>query len=666
MTNLPPKEDIRSRLLAARLPSPPQTLLKLLSLCQSDDVAIAELSELIANDAGMTAKVLSVAHSAAYHRADTQTLTLLQATSMLGTALIKVLVISESVFQTFNTLGQAGGANLRIFWKHSLSVALIARELAALLDMAQTEEAYLAGLLHDIGRLALLTAAPQRCLPMFGALDDQALCAVEKQSLEISHTEAGAWLLGRWHLSGQIVDSVLNHHADMTKLANVEPLTRIIHLAHRLAALPLNDAEAVASFVCEQGLQTSDIVAITQKAALDVEKVARDLGIDISTADIPSPQETPPAALEQPQDAVQTQLTKDILDRSVLNEMAMTLISVGSTQMAMTSLRHHASALLQLEDAVVMVLRDNPQMLVPVSMNKTHRSESDLSFGVAANAPLTECVSQRKVVFSDLKNKPAHALMDFLSADELVLIPLLTTQHCLGVLAAAVPANLSEHLRSQTPMLQAFGLYAGLAISRRNQSESRRKTRVAIAKQEQQLELAKLADQAKKLLEQLSEATHTTPMTSIDLCQATQDMVQLLRDSRSLPESIDITCHVTGRATLIHGSPEMVKQIVLILVKKACDRMLDGGQISVDAGTLIQRTGAMYTLLTVSDTGEAAQKIIQAELYEPQPHGKINGPRELSLSSVNQLVDKMSGHLKFSSGPSGTRFDILFPCTTTA
>ena len=57
-------EDIRNRLLVARLPSPPQTLLKLLSLCQSDDANINELADLIGNDPALSSKVLMVAHSA--------------------------------------------------------------------------------------------------------------------------------------------------------------------------------------------------------------------------------------------------------------------------------------------------------------------------------------------------------------------------------------------------------------------------------------------------------------------------------------------------------------------------------------------------------------------------------------------------------------------------
>ena len=95
------QHDIRNQLLVARLPAMPQILLKLLALCEADEAGMAELAKLIGNDAGMTARVLTVANSAAYHR-DGGKVDLLHALNVLGLELIKTLVISEAVFQTFH------------------------------------------------------------------------------------------------------------------------------------------------------------------------------------------------------------------------------------------------------------------------------------------------------------------------------------------------------------------------------------------------------------------------------------------------------------------------------------------------------------------------------------------------------------------------------------
>lgn len=698
--NTPFAQDIRNRLLVARLPSPPQTLLKLLHLCQSDDVGMAELSHLIANDPAITAKVLSIANSAAYHSSDNHELTLLQATNRLGTSLIKVLVMSESVLQAFGGFKQASGSDMSAFWKHSLTVALIARDLAGRLDSGPAESAYLAGLLHDVGRLALLAAAPEHCHTLFGVTDDSALCELEQQRLEIAHTEAGAWLLGRWHLSSDIVDSVLYHHAEAADLPEAQPLIRTLHLAHRLAELPLGDADAAEQFVCEQDLAPVDLITITQQAAVQVVQIARDLGIDISSADKPAAAAAPKLPELPTLDTAQKQLAQDVFDRSVLNEMAMTLIGLNSTREALNMLRQHACALLQLEDSLIMLTREDQQKLVPASLNERHRAAAQLLLAVSSHPALTECVTQRRVVFARRDQTSALALFDIMGIQELVLVPLSTAGRCLGVLFAAVPADMHRHVLDQTGMLQAFGFYAGVALSRRRQAEKVRAAQLLISKQEQKIELKQMAmevgppmgviqnclndiddklgrqepvnealakageevTRVRNLVDEFSGASHAAPLGTVDLCQAVKDMVQLMRDSQFVPGNIELRCQLAERAALVHGSLEMIQQIVLILVKNACDNMADGGEMVINGGMLVQRDGAMFTALSVSDSGAGSTQAIQAQLYEP-PRRRADDKPGLSLGLMNQLVDKMRGHLKFKASAIGTSYDILLPCT---
>lgn len=644
-------EDIRKRLLVARLPSPPQTLLKLLSLCQSDDTGIHELADLIANDPALSAKVLKVAHSAAYHSADANPLTLLQACGRLGTALIKVLVISETVVQTFNGFQQASALDLRVFWKHSLSVALMARELAPRLNYESAEEAYLAGLLHDIGRLALLVVATQEAQPLFAALDDDALCAQEQHSLAMSHTEAGAWLLGRWRLSEHLVDSVSRHHEDAKDLGQAHVLTQILHLAHRMAAMPLDAPGAFDEFNCTQALTAADLQAVTQSATRQLEQVARDLGLDISAADQPASHL--PTGQVPVTDALQAQMVQAVIDRSVLNEMAMTLIAQSSNDAALTQLRQHASALLQLEDSVVMLLRSNQQLLVPVSMNERHQGAALLSYDLTQEAVFESCVTTRKVVFTGRNTRGAIGLLNILASDELVLIPLISARNCLGILVAAVPDELSQHIHKQTPMLQAFGTYAGLALSRRRQATMSPTVLSAISKREQQLELTKMSQELSK---------QASPLGSVDLCLAVKELVQRVQDNRLVPGNIKVRCEFMERAALVRGSAGMVQLMALMLMRHAFERMQIDGEIVVSAGALAHRHGAMYTGMSVSDTAASSTQAIQAELFEPPPIASANDALSPNLGNVNRMVESMAGHLSFKTGDAGTRFDILLPC----
>ncbi len=643
-------EDIRSRLLVARLPSPPQTLLKLLTLCQSEDAGIAELAALIGNDPAVSAKVLAVAHSAAYHPADTPPLSLLQASARLGTALIKVLVISEAVAQTFNQFSQASTVDLRGFWKHSLSVALMAKELAQRLGQAPVEEAYLAGLLHNIGRLALVVAAPTQYQTLFNAPDDDALCAQERQ-LSMSHTQAGAWLLARWHLSDALIDSVRHHHetaSGPTATPGTPTLTGLLQLAHRLAAMPLDQPDASAELAGEQGLSAADLLAVAQRAASQLERMARDLGIDISVTEPPA--SAGPAAAPAAVDAVQTQLVREVLERSVLNEMAMTLIAQTSTDAALTQLRHHANALLQLDDVLVMLLRSNQQQLVPVSMNERHSAAAQLSFEVSDDALLTACVAQRQVVFSGRNSPCTTALLDLLATDEMVLIPLLSARQCMGVLAAAVPPELSQHLKGQAPMLQTFGTYAGLALSRRRQITMSPAALLAISAQEQALGRKNMA---------LALSKQASATGAVDVCRAASDLVQRLKDSRLVPGHIKLSCQVADRVCWVRGSAGMVQLMLLILIHHALEHMAGSGEIVVSAGDQTYRHGSPYTTLAVSSTAAGSVDILQIQLYEPPHITSDQGVSCLALDGVSRWIDKVAGHLSFDANPSGTRFQML-------
>ena len=219
-------DKIRSRLYSAHLPAMPQILLKLLEHCHNDDTGVGTLAELIAKDPGITSKIFAIANSSAYQRSGRK-VGLKDALIVIGLDMVKTLIISESVFQIFNTFSHSDDAALHRFWKHSLGAAVVAREIALRMSYQHTEEAYLAGLLHDVGRLALLKAAPGEYAASFQAADDASLCAIELRTLQITHAEAGAWLIEQWELDSFMADSVLYHHESASRLSLAHPLIRI-------------------------------------------------------------------------------------------------------------------------------------------------------------------------------------------------------------------------------------------------------------------------------------------------------------------------------------------------------------------------------------------------------------------------------------------------------
>jgi len=354
-----------------------------------------------------------------------------------------------------------------------------------------------------------------------------------------------------------------------------------------------------------------------------------------------------------PVDPLQTQMAQTVFDRSVLNEMAMNLIGRSSNESALRHVRQYASALLQLENSVVMLLHSNQQQLRPVSMQPRHQGASKLAFDMAKDPVFARCVSTCKVVFAGRTSRCAIALLNVLDADELVLIPLISARHCMGLVAAAVPTELAAHTHGQVPLLQAFGTYAGMALSRRRQATMTAQTLSAISKQEQQLGLMKMVRELGK---------QADPLGSVDICLAVSEVVQRLQVGRLLPGNIRIHCQLADRASFVRGSMGMIQLVTLLLISNAVERMTREGDMVISAGGLAYRNGNTFTTLTLSDASPSSSQAIDAQLSAQVTISTASDARTPGLADVSQMVEKMAGHLSFKASSTGTRFDILLPC----
>lgn len=195
------------------VPSLPSLYVAVTDALRLSDVTIAKIASLISQDMGMTSKVLQLVNSAFFglpcQVSDPQ-----QAVSLLGIENIKALVLSVHVFSELE-----GGSTqeLAFLWPHSLQTAAFARAIARAQGSKQNveDEAFAAGLLHDIGRLVLASACgPQyeRVLRMRSERHT-GISAIEQEVFHCTHAEVGAYLLGLWGLPDSIVEAVAWHHS---------------------------------------------------------------------------------------------------------------------------------------------------------------------------------------------------------------------------------------------------------------------------------------------------------------------------------------------------------------------------------------------------------------------------------------------------------------------
>ncbi|MDX1953016.1 MAG: HDOD domain-containing protein [Verrucomicrobiota bacterium] len=196
------------------LPSIPYNYLGVLKHIHSPHASIKDIGDAIAVDIGMTSKLLQVANSAFYGYAKTITHPT-HAVSLLGLETVKSLIHYTHIMNHFPRLGGAQAWFEKI-WSHSMAVASAAKKIA----MNETnneqiaEDAFTAGLLHDIGKLVLLSVKPQEFKDVLNsALEkNSSPWLLERVRLGTTHAETGAYLLALWGIPVPILEAVAWHH----------------------------------------------------------------------------------------------------------------------------------------------------------------------------------------------------------------------------------------------------------------------------------------------------------------------------------------------------------------------------------------------------------------------------------------------------------------------
>jgi HD-like signal output (HDOD) protein len=207
------KDDATRRVLGAigELPSLPRNSAALMKALQNPDIPIHEISRIVEQDVGITAKVLQLSNSAFFGPSQ-QIASVSMAISYLGLDILKTLVMSAEIFRTFRASRHAAGFSFEGFQEHSHLTAKIAARLPLLKSLTST--AVVAALLHDAGILVLSARLPQQfdhalCISL---KEERPLYRVESELTGTTHAEVGAYLLGVWGLPAPIVDAVACHH----------------------------------------------------------------------------------------------------------------------------------------------------------------------------------------------------------------------------------------------------------------------------------------------------------------------------------------------------------------------------------------------------------------------------------------------------------------------
>jgi putative nucleotidyltransferase with HDIG domain len=214
------------------VPALPDTALKVLKMTEDPTVSARDIGNAIAIDVALTSKVLRIANSA-YYGMPRSVSTVQEAIVILGMQVLRNVALAAASYDLLRKEYAGYGIGAGELWKHSISCAVTAQIIARKTRAVRSEEAFVAGLLHDIGKVILnVHVAPQfQAIMALAELDDMPFHLAEKEVLGFDHAEVGARLGEKWNLPSPLCAAISGHHL-LERGEDKPELTALIHIAN--------------------------------------------------------------------------------------------------------------------------------------------------------------------------------------------------------------------------------------------------------------------------------------------------------------------------------------------------------------------------------------------------------------------------------------------------
>ncbi len=197
-----------------RLPSVPSLYMELTSEIRSPDASMKRIAGIVGKDVAMSAKILQLVNSA-FFGLHSRVSSIQHGVSILGLKTLRALVLTVQVFWQFNQ-SQSGGLAIEALMNHSMGTGLCARTIAEAEKQEKkvADYAFLAGLLHDVGKLVLATSFRKQYAEVLASEreGDLPVWQAEQNAFGATHAEVGAYLMGLWGIPDVIVEALAFHH----------------------------------------------------------------------------------------------------------------------------------------------------------------------------------------------------------------------------------------------------------------------------------------------------------------------------------------------------------------------------------------------------------------------------------------------------------------------
>lgn len=713
MQALPPA--IADVLAASRLPSMPQVLLHFLRMTEANDASAGDMAGVIGQDPALSAHVLIAAATAGLTHEPAADI-LAHCVSGLGTGMVRTIAECLAIQNVFGRALGEEPPDLSGFWGHSLLVAELARGIASRLGREDGEEAYLAGLLHDIGQLLLLDGLGGRYEALLAwSRDEDFLIGLERPELGTDHMAAGAWLIDQWRLPSFVADAVLFHHRSAAEIATADVLSRVVWAAHAASAWagkdPAGRAFESSAIEAMLGLHAGAMSELHQAATDRVARLAGSLGIGPAkeTTVLPRPSQASfEAARSMAHGGSTDRIEAAVRDMALMEPVRRILGSASNEADALQAISEAARVLFGVRRVAFLFAQDDRPVLSGV------RAGSRRCLLERIEVPLQPGHSQAAV--SALDGVPAVALDSespdtpqsladvqiarALGSEGVAYVPMKGRNGLIGLMACGVTRAQHERSRNRTLLMAGFAHLAAASLQeRRDALANERRIEAEMTRRFEQharqvaheagnplsiitnylkivsdrlpadsgvrRELGILKEEIDRvgtIVRRIGDMSHRAPADAVDVNAVIEGMAALYRESLFSNRGVTLDLVLDDQVPAIPGSRDQIKQILLNLWKNAAEALSAGGRVVVTTSAGVSHAGRDYVEIRVTDSGPGLPVDVIQHMFQPLDPGRRPGHAGMGLSIVSALVKGLGGQITFQTrAGQGTTFVVLLP-----
>ena len=687
-----------------QLPSLPQVLVQIIDAIHSDKADYQHVAEIIRRDAGVAIKLISVANSSYYGR-EKRCESIERALLLLGTEVVKTVVITVSIKQFFSHFNQQHIQFMKQFWRRSLISANFAQVLATLTNYSLPDEAYLCGLLANVGQLMLLSSNEKDYLSLLEAsINDASLLTAEQKEFAITHCQLGADLVDSWEISSFMADAVRYHHEPDHLILDAHHLVKIINLSSLLSDQSDINDQTLATANTLFGFNESLTRELCNRINKDVDKLAQTMGIEIADN----------ATSSQRHQLAHRQLGARLEELGELAQLDSALGQAYSADGLQEAAQRSLFLTLGITESVLFLVDEQQKQLCsqpPTAINQQADARS-LDFKIPlepGRSLISDALLQGQPLSNSTTDRPMSVIdrqmLNYCRADILQCWPLispaqdsgLTTK--VGVLVFACGQQQLAQLKQRSNLTRNLCVQIAKAIVNNKQrlfdleqqgpsaEHYQHQIREAIHEASNPLSIIrnylemlriKLGDEhgaseglelikdeidrVGNILLRLNDPKQAIAQTSVDINSIIEGLAQLFTDSICATRQLSLKLNLDSHLSDIKGNPEHLKQILTNLLKNAAEALEPKGIINVSSEASVSVNGREFIAINIKDDGPGIPEKINQKLFSPVSSTKGAGHSGLGLSIVKKLIEEMDGSIVCrSSTGNGTEFQILLP-----